>query len=152
MSHHAVRYVDNNQERDTRSITSDFTFSEQEECLTLSDTSEIFKPNYHNPMHNFHNHGHLNNMPHYQMNHNQNGQMNGLFLPYNNYYGQVPMPVQRKNNNTLNLQLFKTIECGIKTYHDHKQCPYFHTPKDRRRNTQYYQYEPEICPNLIKET
>lgn len=64
-------------------------------------------------------------------------QLNQQCYVYNVGYGQVPIP---KQNFPLNLQLFKTIECGVKTYHDHKQCPYYHSTKDRRRNTEYYSY------------
>ena len=40
---------------------------------------------------------------------------------------------------------FKTIECTVKTYHDHKQCPLYHSSKDRRRCPQKYVYEPDLC-------
>ena len=44
------------------------------------------------------------------------------------------------------------MECGIKTYHDHKQCAYNHTPKDRRRNTEMHNYEVNIEFSLFKNT
>ena len=79
---------------------------------------------------------------------------------YQNYSQNL---LQTKYPPNLNLSMFKTLECGIKTYHDHKQCPYFHTNKDRRRlitdginlpiqtnvNTNYL---PEFCPNMHKES
>lgn len=34
----------------------------------------------------------------------------------------------------LNLKIFKVDLCPIKTKHNYKQCPHFHTEKDRRRN------------------
>jgi hypothetical protein len=43
---------------------------------------------------------------------------------------------------------FKTIECSVKTFHEHKQCPLFHSTKDRRRCPQKYKYEPELCPEV----
>lgn len=46
---------------------------------------------------------------------------------------------------------FKTIECNIKNYHDHKQCPLFHSSKDRRRCPQKYKYEPELCPEVAAD-
>ena len=44
------------------------------------------------------------------------------------------------------LSQFKTIECTLKENHEHKQCPYFHTLKDRRRDPNKFNYEPELCP------
>ena len=45
------------------------------------------------------------------------------------------------------LGLFKTKECATKTKHDHKQCPCFHSLKDKRRLlTATLNYEPETCP------
>ena len=45
------------------------------------------------------------------------------------------------------LALFKTKECSTKTKHDHKQCPYFHSLKDKRRMlAPNLNYEPEMCP------
>lgn len=43
---------------------------------------------------------------------------------------------------------FKTIECTVKTYHDHKQCPLYHSSKDRRRCPQKQIYEPDLCPTV----
>lgn len=43
---------------------------------------------------------------------------------------------------------FKTIECTVRSYHDHKQCPLFHSSKDRRRCPQKFRYEPELCPEV----
>lgn len=43
---------------------------------------------------------------------------------------------------------FKTIECTVKTYHDHKQCPLYHSSKDRRRCPQKHKYEPDLCPTV----
>ena len=48
------------------------------------------------------------------------------------------------------LNQFKTAECGIKANHDHKQCPHYHSMKDRRR-PQISKYEPELCPNTLAE-
>lgn len=46
------------------------------------------------------------------------------------------------------LNTFKTIECKIKTYHDHKQCSYHHSDKDKRRNLNIHKYMPDLCPGL----
>lgn len=38
----------------------------------------------------------------------------------------------------LELGNFKILQCPDKTIHNHKQCQFFHGPKDRRRtNTKY---------------
>ena len=87
----------------------------------------------------------------FDYNHVKNNQICHGYNPHKNYYGQTPVQFQAKKNTILNLQQFKTIECGIKTYHDHKQCPYFHTLKDRRRNTKFHDYIPEMCPDMSKD-
>lgn len=54
----------------------------------------------------------------------------------------------QQTKNKFDLNTFKTIECKIKTYHDHKQCVNFHSQKDRRRNHKIIKYSPEPCPYL----
>lgn len=51
----------------------------------------------------------------------------------------------------VSLQEFKTRPCSIRGYHDHKQCPYYHSLKDKRRPPCSIIYEPEPCPNAPPE-
>lgn len=48
----------------------------------------------------------------------------------------------------LELERFKITECHIKTYHDHKQCPFFHSLKDKRRDLKKHYYEPDSCSSV----
>ena len=69
-------------------------------------------------------------------------------LPPNLHFNMRGFPAQPQ---LIPFNLFKTNECGIKTYHEHKQCPYFHSLKDRRRCPKKYRYEPEMCPSVKLE-
>ena len=53
----------------------------------------------------------------------------------------------------LDLTKYKVFPCTTRTKHDHKRCPYYHYPKDRRRPTLNYSSDlceyadrPEKCP------
>lgn len=59
--------------------------------------------------------------------------------------GMRPFPFQ-----PVSLMQFKTVECSVKSNHDHKQCPYYHSMKDRRR-AQTNKYEPELCSFTLAE-
>ena len=54
---------------------------------------------------------------------------------------------QKSNSsfNKLELATFKLVECHIKTYHDHKQCQFYHSQKDRRRDLNRLEYQPDLC-------
>lgn len=48
---------------------------------------------------------------------------------------------QKKNETLLKylvLDYFKVLPCTLKTQHNHKQCQFYHYPKDRRRQTIFY--------------
>lgn len=48
----------------------------------------------------------------------------------------------------LNLQTFKTQMCPNKIPHNLKHCTFFHNPKDKRRQTNFYTYSAETCPHI----
>lgn len=52
----------------------------------------------------------------------------------------------------MDMERFKVVECHIKTYHDHKQCPLYHSLKDKRRDLRKINYKPELCPFITGNT
>lgn len=48
----------------------------------------------------------------------------------------------------LNLQTFKLEKCALKFQHNHKQCPFYHYEKDRKRPGDFY--SDELCSYIEK--
>ena len=70
-----------------------------------------------------------------------------IYVP-NPIPGGPPLPTP-----AVPLGQFKTKECRIKNKHDHKQCPHYHSMKDRRRPiNKVLRYEPEQCPYASTDT
>lgn len=149
MSNQAAWHCVCHNDMENGSISVDFTFSDTDEVLMTASDSQNYLNSYCQQNGISLNNGQMLPVYPLDMNNVTNSQLHQMFQCNGMNYEQVPIA---KQNIAPNLQLFKTIECGIKTYHDHKQCPFFHTPKDRRRNTSVYTYEPDICPNNNKET
>ena len=49
----------------------------------------------------------------------------------------------------LDISSFKTNPCTIKIQHNHKQCQFFHYPKDRKRQGDFYGID--LCPYIEQE-
>ena len=49
----------------------------------------------------------------------------------------------------LDISSFKTNPCTIKIQHNHKQCQFFHYPKDRKRQGDFYSID--LCPYIEQE-
>ena len=54
----------------------------------------------------------------------------------------------KKNHNNFDLLTFKTKPCNNTQKHKEKQCIYYHSDKDKRRNLKHIFYLPEPCPKI----
>ena len=54
----------------------------------------------------------------------------------------------KKNHNNFELLTFKTKPCKNTQKHKEKQCIYYHSEKDKRRNLKHIFYLPEPCPKM----
>lgn len=54
---------------------------------------------------------------------------------------------QNSKKTIFDLLSFKTKQCTNQQKHKEKQCIYYHSAKDRRRNLKHFFYLPEMCPH-----